>query len=137
MGGVGRKDQVGGLDVAVDEVVGVEMVEEREEGAEQIDDLGFVEGALSGETLEERLAFDELLNEEGRGGAIEVSLEAGNLRVVTDSGELGNFLAEGFGVIGREAFDDAAGVSELVSVEAEEGLAGGAEGLVCAVAIAQ
>jgi hypothetical protein len=41
------------------------MVEEREERAEQVDDLGFVEGALVAEELEEGLAFDELLDEEG------------------------------------------------------------------------
>ena len=45
--------------------MGVEMVEKREEGAEQVDDLGLVEGALGGETLEEGLAFDELLDEKG------------------------------------------------------------------------
>jgi hypothetical protein len=57
--------------------------------------------------------------------------------VVTDGGKLGNFLVEDFRMMGGETFDDAAGVSELVSVEAEEGFAGGAEGLVGAVAIAQ
>lgn len=59
------------------------------------------------------------------------------MRVVTGGGKLSNFPTKRFRVIGWEALNDAAGVGELVGVEAEKGFTRGAEGLVGAVAIAQ